>query len=66
MENFSASSIIQELLRMLDFCQVSRQTTNATTKVDVKFYCQNVSKFKSHSFSKFYKIFCFSLRVLRV
>jgi len=35
-ENILTSSIIKNL-RILDFCQVSHQTTLATTKADFKF-----------------------------
>ena len=42
-ENLLKSRIMKDLLRILDFYQVSHQTTTATTKVDIKFYCHSVS-----------------------
>jgi len=42
-ENLLTSRIIKGLLRILDFCQVSHQTTTATTKADIKFYCHSIS-----------------------
>jgi hypothetical protein len=62
-ENLLKSRIIKDLLRILDFCQVSHQTTTATTKADIKSYCHSVSNLNLNLSASSLKFLCIILSV---